>query len=479
LLLACHKKSRQAEFKIGAVWHEGEIRSTTIGPASEWDKLIWNIDEIDLIDDDYRLDVIGCSINGNETLIYEDVDEFDFDLSDIPANVFPEIKLNLYTTDSKSRTSPQMEHWRVLYTDLPEAILNTAEKFSFNSDTITGGENFTFSSIATNITNADMDSLLVEFSVTDRNNSVFTTRKRVAPLKAFESVDIDFDTPTGSLIGLNEFKVEINPEEEQQEQFYFNNLGLRSFLVNGDTGNPLLDVTFDGVRILNNDIISPSPTIVVSLKDDNNASPITDISSFELSLTRLPDTQSIPIPLDSENVTFYPADSTNNFCASIEYTPDFESGEYILSAQGFDASRNIAGDQEYSVSFEVVLESQISKVLNYPNPFSTSTEFIFTLTGREVPEDVSIQIFSMSGKVVKEISKEELGLVKIGLNRTDYKWNGTDDFGNRLANGVYFYRIVTSEVEGEKLGQYYDSRGEQSSLDKYFKKGFGKLVIMR
>jgi len=80
----------------------------------------------------------------------------------------------------------------------------------------------------------------------------------------------------------------------------------------------------------------------------------------------------------------------------------------------------------------------------------------------------------MSGKVVKEITKEELGLINLGFNATDYRWNGTDDFGSKLANGVYLYRVITSEINGEKIKAI-----ENSALDGYFKKGFGKLVIMR
>jgi len=59
-----------------------------------------------------------------------------------------------------------------------------------------------------------------------------------------------------------------------------------------------------------------------------------------------------------------------------------------------------------------------------------------------VPDDISISILTVSGKVVKEISKEELGPLRIGLNRTDYKWNGTDDYGEKLANGVYLSQKV-------------------------------------
>ena len=463
-----------AEFKISARWHQGSIRSTAIGPAQKWDRLLWNLDEIDLQEDEFKFDLIGCTSSGAEVVLRENIDEFSYDLSDISAAQYPYLKLNLFSSDETSRTAPQMSHWRILYDGIPEAVLDTKEKFAFESDTIFGAENFKFSTIARNITNVDMDSLLVEYAITDRNNLTHVTRERVAPLKAFESVEIEFETGTSALIGANEFKVEINPREDQIEQFSFNNLGIRSFLVEGDVGNPVLDVTFDGVRILDKDVVSPNPTISVILKDDNDLNPITDISSFELGLKRLPDGQEVSIPLDDERITFFPADSSNNFCARVEYTPEFDSGEYIFFAQGRDVSGNLSGDQSYQVQFEVILESMVSNVLNYPNPFSTSTEFIFTLTGREVPDEFSIQIYSMSGKVVKEITRDELGPLRIGLNRTDYKWTGTDDFGNKLGNGVYFYRIITSEVGGETLDHF-----NNPDVDQYFKKGFGKLVIMR
>ena len=76
--------------------------------------------------------------------------------------------------------------------------------------------------------------------------------------------------------------------------------------------------------------------------------------------------------------------------------------------------------------------------------------------------------------MVKEITKEELGNLRLGTNRTDYKWTGTDDYGNPLANGVYLYRVITSEVEGEELKHL-----ENRNVDSFFDKGFGKMVILR
>ena len=79
----------------------------------------------------------------------------------------------------------------------------------------------------------------------------------------------------------------------------------------------------------------------------------------------------------------------------------------------------------------------------------------------------------MSGKVVKEISKEELGPLKIGTNRTEYKWDGTDAFGEKLANGIYLYKVNISDISNKA----FDSL--QSKIDPYFNQGFGKMVIIR
>ena len=111
-------------------------------------------------------------------------------------------------------------------------------------------------------------------------------------------------------------------------------------------------------------------------------------------------------------------------------------------------------------------------MMNYPNPFSTSTRFVFTLTGSEVPDDIIIQIMTISGRVVREITENELGELRIGRNVTEYAWDGKDEFGDPLANGVYLYR-VKARIDGE------DIKHLESGADAYFKKGFGKMYILR
>lgn len=152
-----------------------------------------------------------------------------------------------------------------------------------------------------------------------------------------------------------------------------------------------------------------------------------------------------------------------------EFTLD---GTYTLFVQGADRSGNVSGEIEYKVTFEIIHESTITAMMNYPNPFSTSTRFVFTLTGSDVPDDIIIQIMTVTGRVVREITEDQLGLIQIGRNITEYAWDGTDEFGDPLANGVYLYR-VKALINGESIEH------RASGADQYFKKDFGKMYLMR
>jgi flagellar hook assembly protein FlgD len=137
-----------------------------------------------------------------------------------------------------------------------------------------------------------------------------------------------------------------------------------------------------------------------------------------------------------------------------------------------DASENLAGSEPYNINFEVINASQITHFYPYPNPFSTRCRFVFTLTGSEIPDEIKIQIMTISGKVVREITQDEIGPVHVGNNITEYAWDGRDEFGDELANGVYLYRVFV-----QQNGQSFERRS--TSADRAFKRDYGKLYILR
>ena len=79
---------------------------------------------------------------------------------------------------------------------------------------------------------------------------------------------------------------------------------------------------------------------------------------------------------------------------------------------------------------------------------------------------------TITGKVVREIHKDELGPMNIGRNISQFAWDGTDTYGDRLANGLYLYRVVT-QINNEEIEL------RETSMDFYFKKGYGKMYLFR
>ncbi|HWY99070.1 MAG TPA: type IX secretion system sortase PorU, partial [Bacteroidia bacterium] len=126
------------------------------------------------------------------------------------------------------------------------------------------------------------------------------------------------------------------------------------------------------------------------------------------------------------------------------------AGTHTLSLRVWNVYNNTT-----QASTEFVVEPkanlQLQHVLNYPNPFTTNTQFYFELN--EVCDllDVQIQVFTVSGKLVKNIITQ----VKSDSFRSQpIDWNGRDDFGDKLANGVYIYHVKIRTSEGTTTDSY-------------------------
>jgi flagellar hook assembly protein FlgD len=329
-----------------------------------------------------------------------------------------------------------------------------------------------------------MDSLKVKFSAVrpDRNTIVMDSM-RVAALPAGGKVEFEytFNTLEKELEGDVSLVVEINPDNDQPEQYTFNNTYIQPFHVLIDKLNPLLDVTFDGKRIIDGDIIAPRPEILIQVNDENAYIPMNDTSNFEVYFYESrpgegPNSNNRVAINSNPLIEWRPASLPENK-AEVLFRPGFiealEDGEYVLNVQGKDQKGNSSGnDTYYQISFKVVNEATITHVVNYPNPFSTSTRFVYTLTGQDIPTKFQIHIYTVAGKLVKAIDLLAEGDVAIGQNITNYAWDGTDQYGDPLGNGVYLYRVIL-----ESPGDTHSLRDEGTS--QYFNKGWGKMYLMR
>jgi hypothetical protein len=454
---------------------DGILNSIVIGPAIRWNKVIWQNTEQEL-DEEISLSIFKITREGSEELVIENTEEQEIDISEISAIDYPYLRIEYVAKDETKRTPPKLNFWRVLYDGLPEAIFNNEFPILFYNDTLNQGENFLFEATVSNLSEFSMDSLLVEYSITGDDNLKQQFFKRYPRVEKDDPVKIEFTHPTNDLEGNYQFTVELNPDDDQFEEYRFNNLGVNTFVVLQDRLNPTLDVTFDGIHIMDGDIVSSNPEIRITLDDENQFFLIDNPESFELKLDTGDANALLTVLPSDPSIEFIPGTTDNNK-AEIIYRPSLKEAYYTLYVQGKDASNNFSGDNEYSINFRVIDRKSISNVFNYPNPFSTATQFVFTLTG-EVPENMKLQIMTLSGKVVREIMKEELGDLRVGINRTDFWWDGTDEFGDKLGNGIYLYRLISKDLDGSDYEKFDTGQGSFNQ-DVFFKEGFGKMVIIR
>lgn len=483
----------EANIPVGSKYKTGTIESPAFGPAKTWTSLHWGGSSADAVaGDSSTIQVYGVRSNGTQALMATVSPATDTTLAFINAADFPYVKLRMQNDDKKFATPYQLRFWRINADYMPEGAVAPNILFSMK-DTAEQGEHINFSLAFKNISMIPFDSLKIKFVITDRNNVPHTIDfPKSKPLVSNDTITIKYTIDTRDYPGMNTLFVMVNPDNDQAEQYLYNNFIYKDFYVKPDLTSPLLDVTFDGVHILNRDIVSSKPHILIKLQDENRFIALKDTALLKV-FVRYPDfegnaSQELTRIYFSDILQFTPADLTGgDNTASIDFRPYFPvDGEYeLVVTEGQDEVGNKAGNIGYKVTFTVNNTPMVSNLLNYPNPFTTSTAFVFTITGSEVPQNFRIQILTITGKIVREITKAELGDLHIGNNITEFKWDGTDMYGSKLANGVYLYRVITN-LNGKQLDAFAERNNQIRQGDNkktggynFHTKGYGKMYLMR
>ena len=120
---------------------------------------------------------------------------------------------------------------------------------------------------------------------------------------------------------------------------------------------------------------------------------------------------------------------------------DLEPGLHTISFKAWDVYNNSSTSELEFMVFDKDQDLVIENVLNYPNPFIDYTEFWFNHNSSDVL-DVSVQIFTVSGKLVRTLNGQTNGGSKVTSSLSkDIVWDGRDDFGEKIGKGTYIYKL--------------------------------------
>ena len=117
----------------------------------------------------------------------------------------------------------------------------------------------------------------------------------------------------------------------------------------------------------------------------------------------------------------------------------YPPGQYSFKVRALDVLGNVSTKQ-VNLQITEAMQTGLSDVFNVPNPMGNKgTTFYFKnlVTGQDAKVNVTIFIYNQHGRLVKVLKD-----VKSGVTH----WNGKDNYGRLLANGLYHY-VVRSEVQ--------------------------------
>ncbi len=450
----------------------GYFETQLLGPAISWSKCDVQFTSVEPTDH-FTLKVYGVKNDLTDTLLQTGINTATLDISTIDANTYPLLRLRIELTDSINQTPQQPSKIFVTYVTGTELAFDAGVKYDFHNKQVDQGDSLKLNIAISNISDLDADSVNVKLTILDANRvNVYSGNQKLEGIKAGTSTLYTQHIPTVLMSGMNSLSLVLNDTRTVKEISFLNNFLTQPFEVREDKTNPLLDVTFDGYRIMNGDLVSPTPVIHLSSKDDSKFKIQSDTSTFALFLKRPNAIAYDRLQLNSPEISFSAGETQNN-TAVLEYKPArLNDGLYSLKVQAKDASGNISGNNSYEVDFSVINESTITNFYPYPNPGTTNIRFVFTLTGSKAPEQLLIRIMTITGKVVKEITHDEFGPIKIGNNISAYGWDGSDNFGDRLANGVYLYQVLT-RIDGESI------KKRETAADRFIVHNTGKIYLLK
>ena len=414
----------------------GKISTVNIGPARRWRSVSWTNDASGA-GTDISLEVVGVKSNGApDTLMVLPKSVLSADLSAIDTKTYPMLNLVGFLRSSFGTATPFLKSWSVEYEGPPDPAI-TPELVRIARDSVPEGETIEFSADIYNTGYTTADSVKVNFYLLDQGNvrRLFQS-SQVYNLEPEKSKTVSVTLNSAGLRGLQTLVTELD-SKPIVELYDFNDIATRTFYIQRDTVPPQLQVSFDGAPILNGDYVSARPTIVVKLFD-NSPLPIQDTSSVSLRLDNL------RIPYANNPQLTYSFPSTGSEKAELQFQPQLADGSHSLFIDAQDASGNPLSSSPFRVDFNTRNAPTLQDVYNYPNPFSSETYFTFNLTGSVLPDELKIRIYTVAGRLIQTLFVP-VNSLRFGFNRI--YWDGRDNDGDEIANGVYLYTMVLKNGE--------------------------------
>lgn len=213
-----------------------------------------------------------------------------------------------------------------------------------------------------------------------------------------------------------------------------------------DAVGPEVSLYMNDVKFVYGGLTDENPDIYSVVKDNNGINTVGNGIGHDITAVLDGNTEKAIVLND-----YYQSDLNSYKSGSIRYPlEELSEGKHTLKLKVWDVYNN---SSETYTEFVVAKSAKLAltHVLNYPNPFTTRTQFYFEHNQTCSMLEVQVQIFTVSGKLVKSIDQF---VSTEGFRSEPIEWNGRDDFGDKIGKGVYVYRVKVKTTEGSTAEKY-------------------------
>lgn len=214
-----------------------------------------------------------------------------------------------------------------------------------------------------------------------------------------------------------------------------------------DNQGPKVELFINDENFIRGGIVDDTPILIAKIYDENGINTVGTSIGHDITGKLNEDTKDNRILNEyfTYDINSYQAGKVNY---QLEKLPE---GRHTIRVKAWDVFNN---SNESVTEFVVAnsAELALANVLNYPNPFSTHTEFWFEHNRPNELVEVTVQIFTISGRLIKTIQQD---ILSEGTQVRSIHWDGLDDFGDRIGRGTYIYKLqIRTSRDKKPVSQY-------------------------
>lgn len=247
--------------------------------------------------------------------------------------------------------------------------------------------------------------------------------------------DIDYN------IGKGKISLYASGENQTDANGYYKDIMVGGFNESAETDNqgPEIEMYINDTTFREGGITDPNPVLYANISDENGINTVGNGIGHDL-IAYVDNRKDVKVLND-----YYVSDLNRYNKGTVTY-PFFNlpEGNHTLYLKAWDVHNN---STEASLDFKVVANDRfkIQRLLNYPNPVTDYTNFVFEHNQKEQQLDIEIQIFNSRGRLVETINKS---IFAGGYKISPITWHGDSSYGAKLRKGVYVYKVTVKTADG-------------------------------